>query len=177
MLDPTVTVMHDMARVNMIPVGSKEDYKRALRAAICKEAKSFLPTPYVDHAAKKHCGVDCAGFPMLVMQAVGLVPPDFKLPPYSPQQWLNHPTDKHVVDTTMIDVVKQFAVEITEAEIHTGDLMLVLMVNSWTHSAIIIDWPTYVLHPVRGLGVIGSHALNEGFWARRKKRFFSFVEK
>jgi cell wall-associated NlpC family hydrolase len=158
-------------------IGRTPEEKKALREAICKEAKDFLPTPYVDHAAKKHCGVDCAGFPMLVMQAVGLVPLDYKLPPYSPQQWLNHPTKSHVVDETMITEIKKFAVEITETEIQSGDLMLVLMVNSWTHGAIILDWPNYVLHPVRGLGVIGSHALNEGFWAKRKKRFFSFVEK
>jgi len=164
----------------------KHATEKVFRDAVCKETLSWVGTRYHDHAALKRGhrvgtgGVDCAGLPMRVAQHMGVVPADFVLPPYSPQQWLNSPsqTDKfhlRVVDETMLKIVQQFAREITEDQIGPGDLMLCLVVASWTHCAIIIEWPGYVIHPVKGLGVIASHAKNAGFWANCPKRFFTIV--
>lgn len=145
------------------------------------EALSWLPTPYVDHSMLKHKGCDCAGFPCAVGQAVGLVPKEFVLPKYSPQQWMNAPsqTDRkkiRIVDTTYVDVVRRFAKrEITEAEVLPGDIVLFLVCQSWTHGGIVINWPDTVIHPVVGLGLIQSHGTKEGFWRRRPRLFFSLV--
>lgn len=142
-----------------------------------------IGTNYADGQGLKGAGVDCAYFPLRVAQAVGLVPMDFKPKTYSPQTWLNNPcqTDKMKLkfeDRTFLDVVLKFADHeiFNEEEIQPGDLMLVMVAASWTHCGVIIEWPNYVLHPVKELGVIGSHGKQEGFWAKRPKRFFSLVK-
>jgi len=119
------------------------------------------------------------------MQSVGLISPDYKPKWYSPQQWLNSPSQKdkmhlRVVDETMLNEVKKhFKREVTEAEILPGDLMICQVINSWTHASIIIRWPDMVIHPVAAgpKCVIASHALKEGFWANTPKRFFSMFDK
>ena len=64
----------------------------------------------------------------------------------------------------------------SEEELQPGDLMLVKIAASWTHGGIIIEWPNYVLHPIKTMGVIGSHGKTEGFWLRRERRYFSMVK-
>jgi cell wall-associated NlpC family hydrolase len=100
------------------------DNEKKLRDAIVAEANSWIGTPYHDYAgvkrtAKTKGGVDCAFFPLRVMQAVGLVDPKYKPKWYSPQQWINSPsqTDRfhlRVVDDTMLKIVKQ----LTKREIY-----------------------------------------------------------
>jgi cell wall-associated NlpC family hydrolase len=151
-----------------------------IREQIVAEAKTWLGTPYHDFAFMKGAGVDCAFFPLKVYQAVGLIG-DFTPPWYSPQQWLNSPeqTDKMKLrfeDTTFLDVVLKFAHrEITEAEVKPGDFIIVKIAASWTHGGIVVSYPEYILHPIKGRGVIGSHR-NEGFWAKRPMRFFTVVK-
>lgn len=152
-----------------------------IREQIVAEAKSWLPTPYVDHAMLKHKGCDCAGFPCAVGKAVGLIPQDFKFPKYSPQQWMNSPkqTDRknlRIEDTTYLDVVISLTKrEVTEAEVLPGDVVLYLICHSWTHGGIVIDWPNTVIHAVVGLGLVQSHGTQEGFIRNRARRFFSLV--
>jgi cell wall-associated NlpC family hydrolase len=154
-----------------------------IRKLIVKEALSWQGTSYHDHAGIKHIGVDCAFFPLRVYQAVGRIPKDFTVPYYSPQQWLNSPSQKdkfHLKfeDKTFLNIVLRFARrEITEAEVLPGDFVIWKVAASWTHGGVIIQWPEYVLHPVIGLGVIGSHGLNEGFLINRQRRFFSVFDK
>lgn len=150
-----------------------------IREAIVKEARSWARTPYHDHAGIKHVGVDCAYFPLRVYQSVGKIPANFEVPYYSPQQWLNSPSQKdkfHLKfeDTTFLDIVLRFAKrEITEAEVKPGDFVIYKVAASWTHGGIVVEWPNYVLHPIKGLGVIGSHGSKEGFLLNRPRRFFS----
>lgn len=154
-----------------------------IRTKIVEEALSWINTPYHDHAGIKKVGVDCAYFPLRVYQAVERIPKDFDVPYYSPQQWLNSPSQKdkyHLKfeDTTFLDIVLRFAKqEIGEEQVQPGDFVIWKVAASWTHGGIIIKWPEYVLHPIIGLGVIGSHANNEGFLIKRPRRFFSVFDK
>jgi hypothetical protein len=154
-----------------------------IREQILAEAATWTQTPYVDHAGIKNCGVDCAFFPVRLLQKVGIIPITFEPPAYSPQAWLNSKsqTDKRHLkfeDTTLLDIVLRFADrEITEAEVLPADFLLVKVAASWTHLGLIVSWPDYVLHPVKGRGVIGSHGTKEGFWASRPKRFFTVIKK
>lgn len=153
-----------------------------LRERIVDEAKSWIGTKYHDHAGLKGIGVDCAYFPLRVYQAVGLISKDFEPPPYSPQQWLNSPSQKdkfnlRFEDRTFLNIVLKFAKrEIMEVEVKPGDFVIYKVAASWTHGGVIIDWPDYVLHPVIGRGVIGSHGTKEGFLQYRERRFFTVVE-
>lgn len=150
-----------------------------IRKQIVVESLDWRNTPYHDHAGIKHIGVDCAFFPLRVFQAAGRIPKDFIVPNYSPQQWLNSPSQKdkfHLKfeDTTFLDVVLRFAKrEIKEHEVLPGDFVIYKVAASWTHGGIIIKWPEYILHPIKGLGVVGSHGTNEGFLLGRPRRFFS----
>jgi hypothetical protein len=75
----------------------------------------------------------------------------------------------------MLDIVLKLTNrEITEAEVLPADLVLYKVAASWTHLAFVIHWPDYLLHPIKGLGVIGS-ASNEGFLNNRPRRFFTLV--
>lgn len=152
-----------------------------LRQEITNEARDWLNTPYHDHAGVKYVGVDCFFLPCKIYQAVGIIPADFKPPYYSPQQWLNSPAqvDKmhlRVVDTTALEIVQRFCVrEILEREALPGDLVIYKIVSSWTHGAIVINWPDHIIHAVKGLGVIGSHGTKEGMVKNLQRRFFTFV--
>lgn len=151
------------------------------REEIVAEALSWRGTPYHDHAGIKKIGVDCAYLPLRIYQAVGAVPRDFEPPKYSPQQWLNSPsqTDKLKLkfeDTTFLDIViKLTKREIEESEVQPGDFVIYKVAASWTHGGIVISWPDFVLHPVKGRGVIGSHGIKEGFLTGRSRRFFTVV--
>jgi cell wall-associated NlpC family hydrolase len=153
-----------------------------IREQIVASTLSFRGTPYVDRGMVKHCGVDCFTMPMMVFKEVGLLPKDFSPPRYSPQQWLNSPSQKdkfslRVEDTTALDIVLKYCVrEITEKEVLPGDLVIYKIVNSWTHGAIVINWPEHVIHSVKGLGVIGSHGTKEGMVRNLLHRFFTFVK-
>jgi len=154
------------------------------RDAICKEALSWRNTPYHDFAGIKGVGVDCAFLPLRINQALGYIPKGYKLKWYSPQKWVNNPSQTrfHVEfeDTTMLDEVRKwYRREITEAEVGPGDLMLCLVCHSWSHASIVISWPDLVVHAVAGaVGcVISSHGKKEGFWAHTPKRFFSMFDK
>lgn len=164
--------------------------EKKLRDAIVAEAKTWIGTRYRDYAGLKASvangkgGVDCAFFPLRVYQATGFIDMAYKPAWYSPQQWLNSPsqTDKfhlRVVDETMLKIVQQMTKRELDADEtpQAGDFMLCQIVNSWTHGAIVIEWPTMVLHPVKGLGVIGTHALEGGFWKDTPKRYFSMFPK
>ena len=152
-----------------------------LREQIVAETRSWIKTPYRDHAGIKYCGVDCFYLPAMVYKAVGIIPKDFEPPKYSPQQWLNSPAqvDKmhlRVVDTTALDIVLKYCIrEIKESEALPGDLVVYKIVSSWTHGAIVISWPDHIIHAVKGLGVIGSHGIKEGMVKNLPRRFFTFV--
>lgn len=151
-----------------------------LRDKIVEEAKSWIGTPYHDHSGIKGAGVDCAFFPLRVYQAVGKVPTDFEVPYYSPQQWLNSPLQKDKLhlkfeDRTFLDIVLRFAKQeiFQENQVQPGDFVIWRVAASWTHGGIVVSWPDYVLHPIKGRGVIGSHGTKEGFLVGRPHRFFS----
>jgi cell wall-associated NlpC family hydrolase len=153
------------------------------RAAIVRETTSWVGTRYHDHAGIKHVGVDCAYLPLRVYQAVGRIPSDFQVPYYSPQQWLNSPSQKdkfhlRFEDKTYLNIVLRFAKqELKENQVQSGDFVLYKVAASWTHGAIIIHWPEYILHPIIGRGVIGSHGTREGFLVGRPRRYFSVFTK
>ena len=153
------------------------------REQIVQEAKSWLLTPYIDHAGVKHAGVDCAFFPLRVYQAVGRIPKDFEALYYSPQQWLNSPSQKDKFklkfeDRTFLNIVLRFSKqELEESQVQPGDFVIYKVAASWTHGGIIIRWPEYVLHPVVGIGLVGSHGTKEGFLLNRPRRFFSVFTK
>ena len=158
-----------------------------IREQIIVEAKTWIGTPYCDHAGVKRAGVDCAFYPTRVYQAVGLIPKEYIPPKYSPHQWLR----KGIEDRTYLGEILKYAKhevltrELTDADPRPelpvirrdplpGDLVLYHLVESWTHGGIIVSWPSMILHSVRLHGVVGFSA-DAGNVRRRARRFFDFV--
>lgn len=153
-----------------------------LRDKIVEESLTWVNTPFRDEQGVKGAGVDCAYLPLRVCQAVGLISPDYKPAHYSPQVMLNSPLQtnkwalRHETTTEYLETIHKFCVEISESEVQPGDFVLFKVGTSWAHGGIVIRYPDFILHPIRGRGVIGS-TLGEGFLKRRQRRFFSIVRK
>jgi len=146
---------------------NKEDRIIIERNALVEISKTWIGTPYHDHEDKKGIGCDCAGLPKGVSVEAGYVE-DFKLPYWDPQQWLR----KGYEDKQYLEMMLRFTDEIKEEDVKAADFVLYKVAWSYTHGAIVVDWPNFVIHTVKGIGVTGSHGTNEGFLKGRKRRFF-----
>jgi len=143
----------------------------SLRDQIVEEALSYVGTPFHDRAMLRGCGVDCSTFPYLVYRAFNLIP-EIVFPKVSMQIWLDRKVTYRGYEEWVVKLAKR---EITESEVQPADFVLWKVVNSWVHGGIVVRWPEFVIHPVNGLGVIGSHGLNEGFLRNRQHRFFAVL--
>jgi NlpC/P60 family putative phage cell wall peptidase len=102
------------------------------RAAIVAEALTWVRTPYAHAQRLKGCGCDCAGLPLEVYAAVGLIPPtDVGL--YSHQWHLHRSAERY------LEWVERFAHEIPRAEAHAGDFLVWRFGRTYSHGAILID--------------------------------------
>lgn len=140
-----------------------------LRRAIVEEAESWIGTPYHANAMVKGGGVDCLRLPLGVAINVGLFDHDDGIKiKYSPQQSMHHPEElciQYLVSCGMR--------EISENNIKPGDIVLYKVFKAHAHGAIVVDWPSRVIHCVQQLGVIYSHGTQEGFLVRRPRRYFT----
>lgn len=143
------------------------------RERIVEVAKTWIGTPFHDKAAVKHYGVDCAYFPRAVAEESGVLK-DVSLPDYSPQIMLHvmsyAPED---IREPYITTIKKYMREIAEADVRPGDVVVYHVGRCFSHGAIVVEWPHYILHPIKDRGVIGSHGTEEGFLKGRSRRFFS----
>lgn len=143
----------------------------AMRAEIVREAREWIGTPYHDHASVKgrQGGVDCAQLIRQVFVNAGAIA-DFKIPYYSPQQFLHCDAEDYV------RTVEGFAHEIAEAAALPGDVVLYKLGRSFGHGAIIIPpgWPNIIHAWAPARMVVRGHGLEENLGCRwRERRFFS----
>ena len=141
------------------------------RSKIVEVAKTWLGTPFHDCAGVKSCGVDCAYLPVRVVNEAKILDHVLPDPPvYSPQIMLHCQPDQREI---YIETIKNHTREIKESEARQGDFVVYKVGRIFSHGGIIVSWPNYIIHPIRGRGVIGSHGTEEGFLRRRARRFFS----
>jgi cell wall-associated NlpC family hydrolase len=95
---------------------------------------------------------------------------------YDPGKYdVNAPFLKRGADDVYIQGTLQFCREISEAEVQPGDVVLYKVGRGFSHGAVVVDWPTHVIHATKlANGVIGSHGTDEGVLLRRERRYFSF---
>lgn len=115
------------------------------RAAVVREALSWLGTPYHHAARIKGAGVDCGQILAAVYEAAGLIP-HVEPEPY-PHDWHLHRGVERYRGH-----VEQFAHR-TDRTPQPGDVALFRWGRCISHGAIVIAWPQ-VLHAFVGLGVI-----------------------
>jgi cell wall-associated NlpC family hydrolase len=126
----------------------REDEQR-IREAVVAEAKTWLRTPFRNHAKVKGHGVDCS---MLLYEVYRRAGVDFGSlePGFYSCQWFLHSSEE-----IYLNAIRAYAGEVPgppERNPKPADAMLCRYMdigNVFNHSAIVIDWPT-VIHVLDG---------------------------
>lgn len=142
----------------------------AAREAVCRIARSWLGTPYHHMGRIKGVGVDCAMFPLEVYREARLIA-EIAIPFYPPDWHL------HRSEEIYLKIVQQRASELLSHEApKPGDFVLYQFGRTWSHGAIVLDWPL-IIHAVVQHGVILSDGEKDGMLIGRRRRFFSIFPK
>jgi len=142
----------------------------AARQRVCRIARLWPGTPYHHMGRMKGVGVDCAMFPLEVYREAGLIA-DIEIPFYPPDWHL------HRSDEIYLKIVQQRASELQSHETpQPGDFVLYQFGRTWSHGAIVLDWPL-IIHAVVQHGVIFSDGEKDGMLVGRPRRFFSIFSK
>ena len=114
------------------------------REAVIAEALEWVGTPYVSNARVKgkNGGCDCLTFLATVYELAGVIDP---LPiPHYPQDWhLHQDAELYLFGKDETPGVLNFCREI-EGPPQRGDLVLFKFGKCFSHSAIVINWPTII---------------------------------
>lgn len=128
------------------------------RERVVAEARSWLGTPYHHQGRVKGAGVDCAMLPLLVYQAVGLVPLNAPFDDY-PRDWYQHQDGERY-----LAVVERYADQVTAPR--PGDLALFRWGRCVSHGAVVVAWPL-VIHAFVKQGVTLADVATEQRLAQR----------
>lgn len=142
--------------------------QRQIRELIASEAMSWLGTPYHHRARVKSHGADCATFIDEVMRAAG-VWLEIEVPFY-PLQWFLHEERERWLEA----LAERGAVEIACDQKQRGDLLVVRMGRTFSHGAIILEWPQVIHCPLRE-GVVLADAEREILAGGREHKFFTAI--
>jgi cell wall-associated NlpC family hydrolase len=135
------------------------------RAAVVKEAESWLLTPYHHQGRIKGSGVDCAMLLAEVYENTGHIP-HVDPRPYPPDWHLNRSEERY------IGWVDKYAREVKIPM--PGDIALFKFGRCVSHGAIIVQWPI-IIHSYLHEGVLladGEH----GILAGRLHKFYSIFK-
>lgn len=135
------------------------------RAAIVAEALSWERTPYLSHAKLKGVGCDCATLPAAVFAAVGIVS---EINPTYTADWMMHRDEEQ-----FLSFVLPHAREIPEADLQPGDLVIWKFGRTFSHSAIVLDYPTVLHAVIRGGAVIRADMTVDVDLIDRPRKYFS----
>ena len=115
------------------------------RAAVVREALSWLGTPWHHRARVKGAGVDCGQFLAAVFIHVGLVAP-FPIAEY-PQDWNLHRDAERFLETVQTSARRVLP------PARPGDLVLFQYGRCISHGGIVVKWPG-IVHAWRDAGVV-----------------------
>lgn len=138
----------------------------ALRSAIVAEAQSWLGTPYHHRARVKGAGVDCAMILIEVYATVGLV--DTFDPGEYPPDWMMHREEERY-----LGLVEKFGEQVETPK--PGDIAVWKFGRTFSHGAIVIDWPQ-IIHAHRKTGGVVLADGTQADLAGREHRFYSILE-
>jgi cell wall-associated NlpC family hydrolase len=135
------------------------------RAALVREAESWLGTPYRSGADVKGAGVDCGMILVRSFVDTGVLPP-FDPRPY-PEQWHVNQSEERYMGWVL-----KMGHEITEEQIKPGDVVLFKYGQCFAHGAMVQEWPR-IIHVRRPLPVIIEDMSRSVTLKRLPKRYFS----
>ena len=134
------------------------------RARVVAIAREWVGTRYVHQARIKGKAADCT-FVAKVYEEAGLVP-EVIIPTYSPQAHLNRSAAAYMA------IVTRVAREIEQAAVQPGDLVLFNIARTFSHGAIVVDWPT-VIHADLGARAVIEALGDQGNLDVRERKFFT----
>lgn len=156
------------ALLRQLPELPPEPAEMEERARVVEEAKTWLGTPYHSNGHIKGAGVDCGWLPIMVYRMFGFIPEDWS-PGHYPPQWHMHRDEERY-----LGIVGGFADEVPgppDRKLLPADLVMFKFGRVFSHSVIVVDWPTIIHapapHPVRQDSALSSTMI------RLEKRYFS----
>jgi NlpC/P60 family putative phage cell wall peptidase len=139
-----------------------------LRAAVVTEAESWIGTPFHHAARIKGAGIDCLMLLAEIYERAG-VAPHIDPPFYVPDWHLHRDAERYLEGLT------RYASEIPGPPQRTGplpgDIALFRFGRTFSHGAIVTDWPR-VIHAYWSIGVVHGDATRYPL-AGRPVKFFS----
>ncbi len=138
----------------------------AQRSNVVAEALTWIGTPYRGWSCLKGLGADCGQLLYGVYRNCGLIPVLDLPKDYSLQ------VSQHQASTEYVDLVARYFREIPEAAAQPGDIVVYKLGLAFSHAAIIIRWPDYIVQAVGHHGVSGEHGIKNPLFRRRERRFF-----
>lgn len=118
------------------------------RAAVVKEAREWIGTPYHHAAMLKGIGADCATLIFAVYRGLGIVP-DEKIGMFGPD-WYQHTESEHYMTRLIRHAAKVVeAVGYRSTKYAAGNILLMKAGSSrvWNHGAIVAEWP-FCIHAI-----------------------------
>jgi NlpC/P60 family putative phage cell wall peptidase len=122
---------------------------RDLRASVVQEAESWIGTPFHHAARVKGSGVDCLMLLAEVYERAGVVAP-VEPPFYVPDWHLHRDAERYLEGLT------PYAGEITGPPL-SGDIALFRFGRTFSHGAIVTQWPL-LIHAYWNIGVVRGDA-------------------
>lgn len=133
----------------MLTIG---DNASTARQSIVNEAKSWLGTPYLHMGRQRGVGADCATFIAEAFTNAGLIP-------YQEIEYYHIAWNLHRDRERYLEIVLQHAVEVDprKSPPQPGDVVLWRYARTYSHGAIVINWPT-IIESMMNRGVVLSDA-------------------
>ena len=112
------------------------------RERVIERAMECLRTPFHNNQALKGAGMDCLG---LLLYAYAEVAPNIVFKPYAAQHMLHQKEEKY------LEGLGNYCEEVKAPQ--RGDIALFKFGYTYSHSAIVIEWPIRAIHCYVGRGV------------------------
>ena len=139
--------------------------RQALRAAVIVEAERWLGTPFHHAGRIKGAGADCLMLLAEVYERAGVilhVEPPF----YVPDWHLHRDAERY------IEGLLDYARPVARPE--EGDIALFRFGRTFSHAAIVVEWPR-LIHAYWALGVVRGDATLQPLAGRQARFFTPFV--
>jgi NlpC/P60 family putative phage cell wall peptidase len=138
-----------------------------VRAAVVTEAESWIGTPFHHAARIKGAGVDCLMLLAEVYERAGVAP--HVAPPFYVPDWhLHRDAERYLEGLT------RYAHEISDPPL-PGDIALFRFGRTFSHGAIVTEWPR-LIHAYWSIGVVRGDATLHPLAARPVKFFSPFEQ-
>jgi cell wall-associated NlpC family hydrolase len=139
----------------------------SLRAAVLREAETWLGTPYHHMARIKGAGVDCLTFLAEVYAAAGVIEPVKEIQFYR-LDFMRHQSDESYLDALLM---RGHEVEVPLP----ADVVLYKWGRVFSHGGIVVDWPRIIHASPSVHGVIWANG-DQGRLAGHQMKFISPFE-